>query len=78
MCEHLNTTNDNCDLKTTFPDGSRFDPKIASIINNTFKELATNRDITKKSPLGYGCGGPKCCYIYNEFVKTKDCPYFTN
>jgi hypothetical protein len=76
MCEYLNATTDNCYLKTSLPDGSRFDPSIASIINSKFKELATERDINQKSKLGYGCGGPKCCYIYNEFVSTTDCPYY--
>lgn len=76
MCQNLNTENDNCLLKTTLSDGRRYDPAIAAEINNTFKELATQRDIHKKSQLGYACGGPKCCYIYNEFVSTTDCPYY--
>ena len=76
MCQNLNTENNNCLLKTTLADGRRYDPAIATQINNMFKELATQRDIHKKSQLGYGCGGPKCCYNNNEFVSTADCSYY--
>lgn len=75
MCINLNE-DETCTLKSTLSDGSRFAPSIAATINNTFKSLAEERDIEKESKLGYGCGGPKCCYLYNKLVTTKDCPYF--
>lgn len=46
MCENLNN-DESCTLKSTLPDGSRYDPKIASEINNTFKRLAEERDVEK-------------------------------
>lgn len=75
MCENLNN-DESCTLKSTLPDGSRYDPKIASEINNTFKRLAEKRDVEKKSKLGYGCGGRICCYLHNDLVTFSDCPYF--
>lgn len=76
MCENMITTNNTtiCYLKKTLPDGSRFDPQIASVINNTFRNLANERD--KNSPMGYGCGGPSCCYAYSQLVPPTDCPHF--
>jgi hypothetical protein len=76
MCQNLNTKDNNCELKTTLPYGSKYDPKLAYEINNTFKELAESRDVEKKSILGYSCGGPKCCYVYNQLVNTTECPYY--
>lgn len=76
MCINLIQDADNCKLKMRFPDGHRYNPQIAAQINQTFKTLAQERDINKQSLLGYACGGDKCCYIYNEFVALKDCPYY--
>ena len=77
MCKNLNP-DQSCILKSTLPDGRRYDPHIAMEINSAFKTIAEQRDINGESKLGYGCGGSKCCYLFNKLVNTKDFPYFDN
>jgi|TARA_R110002020_G_scaffold338603_3_gene553913 hypothetical protein len=75
MCINLNR-DETCKLKSSLPDGSRYSPEIAVAINTTFKNLAEERDVENKSKMGYACGGPGCCYVYNDLVTLEDCPYF--